>query len=37
MNMINRKMMLNTIIMPLFVINNLFKDKIMITKSSKRI
>ncbi len=37
MNMINRKMMLNNIIMPLYVINNLFKDKIMITKSSKRI
>jgi hypothetical protein len=37
MNMINRKVMLNTIIMPLFVINNLFKDKLMITKSSKRI
>ena len=37
MNMINRKMMLKPIIMPLFVINNLFKDKLMITKSSKRI
>jgi hypothetical protein len=29
--------MLNTIIMPLFVINYLFKDKLIITKWAKRI